>query len=171
MIQNALRLKEDIMARRNVVAIFENEEYAKNAAEEIKARGLKTADISIVARDGTSGTEDENKGVRDNISNGVITGGVLGGLAGLVMGAGNLVVPGLGIVAAAGPIAGLISGAVTGGIVGGLVDLGIPEEKSMEYEKDIMSGRILFSMRVDEENENQVAEILRNNGAKSVDIH
>ena len=95
--------------------------------------------------------ENNQRGVNDNISNGVVTGGILGGLAGLLIGAGSMVIPGLGIIAAAGPITGLLSGAITGGVVGGLVDLGIPENKSRQYETDIKAGKTLFSMKVDDE--------------------
>lgn len=163
---------------KTIAAIFDNHASAENAARQIKDQGLRTEDISIVAKQG-----EENEGnttatmragdrpVVDNISDGVITGGVLGGLAGLLIGAGSMVVPGLGIVAAAGPITGLLSGAATGGIVGGLVDLGIPEDKSKQYETDIKAGKILFSMKVDDDKVDQVASILRNNGAESVDAY
>ena len=186
-----------------VVAVFDNYTNAEMAARQIKDQGLRTDDISIVAKQsdnaeggatatpratGTAGTaatmgntgtagemrtnRDFGTGVRnDNISNGVVTGGILGGLAGLLIGAGSMVVPGLGIVAAAGPITGLLSGAVTGGIVGGLVDLGIPENRSRQYESDIRAGKILFSMKTDEAKVNQIATILRNNGAVSVDTY
>jgi uncharacterized membrane protein len=167
---------------KTVVAIFDNQSYAENAAKQIKDQGLRTEDISIVAREGddagkgldaTMGTTmgTGRRGINDNISDGVITGGILGGLAGLLIGAGSMVVPGLGIVAAAGPITGLLSGAVTGGIVGGLVDLGIPEKRSRQYEADIKAGKILFSMKTDDEKVDQVASILRNNGAISVDTY
>jgi len=182
---------------KTVVAIFDEYEYAEKAAQQIKDNGLRTDDISIIAKqnDGDSnrttssmmGTADtgtvmsggnnnedmgtREKGVNDNISDGVMTGGILGGLAGLLIGAGSLAIPGLGIIAAAGPITGLLSGAVTGGIVGGLVDLGIPESKSRQYEADIKSGKILFSMRTDEDKIDSVASILRNNGAESVNTY
>ena len=77
----------------------------------------------------------------DNISNGLITGGILGGAAGLLIGAGSMVVPGLGIVAAAGPITGLLSGAVTGGIVGSRIDLGIPEDRKWKIRKRCKRGK------------------------------
>ncbi len=173
---------------KTVVAIFDRHDYAENAARQIEEQGMRTADISIVAKQGeeqeygagtgrgddgrTSMTmENRQRGVNDNISDGVVTGGILGGLAGILIGAGSMVVPGLGIVAAAGPITGLIAGTVTGGIVGGLVDLGIPENKSRQYETDIKAGKILFSMRAEDENVNRVASILRNNGAISVDSY
>ena len=109
--------------------------------------------------------------INDNISDGIISGGVLGGLAGLLIGAGSMVIPGLGIIAAAGPITGLLSGAVTGGIVGGLVDLGIPENKGKRYENDVRSGKVLFSMKTDEDKVDSVCSILRNNGATDVSVY
>ncbi|OPZ91715.1 MAG: Heat induced stress protein YflT [Firmicutes bacterium ADurb.Bin419] len=169
---------------KTVVAIFDNYSSAENAARQIKDQGLRTDDISIIAKDensqGDTATTGKNtgfsmgtspRGVNDNISDGVMTGGILGGLAGLLIGAGSMVIPGLGIIAAAGPITGLLSGAVTGGIVGGLVDLGIPENKSRQYETDIKAGKILFSMKTDEDKVNPIGSILRNNGAVSVDSY
>lgn len=168
---------------KTVAAIFDNYGYAENAAKQIRDKGLRTDDISIVAKqdggdnnDTTStratGTMGVNHGAKnDNISDGVVTGGVLGGLAGLLIGAGSMVIPGLGIIAAAGPITGLLSGALTGGIVGGLVDLGIPENRSKQYETDIKAGKVLFSMRTDEDKINNIASILRDNRAVSVDTY
>ncbi|MCX8128962.1 MAG: hypothetical protein N3I35_02545 [Clostridia bacterium] len=165
---------------RTVVAIFDNYNHAETAARQIKDQGLRTDDISIVAKQGdqntgtggNTATMGRNAGAtNDNISDGVVTGGILGGLAGLLIGAGSMVIPGLGIVAAAGPITGLISGAVTGGIVGGLVDLGIPENRSKQYETDIRAGKVLFSMRSDEDKIDSIASILRSNGATSVDTY
>jgi uncharacterized membrane protein len=166
---------------RTVAAIFNSYDYAENAAKQIKERGLRTDDISIVAKqeDGSSDTTNRQTATmsthhgakNDNISDGVVTGAVLGGLAGLLIGAGSMVIPGLGIIAAAGPITGLLSGALTGGIVGGLVDLGIPENKSKQYETDIKAGKVLFSMRTDEDKIDKISSILRDNRAVSVDTY
>lgn len=192
---------------KTVVAIFDSIDYAETAARQIKEQGLRTDDISIVAKqrdeagngsgagagmvmgtgenpsmqqkskaDGGIEASGDRNGMRnniinDNISDGVISGGVLGGLAGLLIGAGSMVIPGLGIIAAAGPVAGLLSGAVTGGIVGGLVDLGIPESESRRYESDIRGGKVLFSMKTDEDKISRVTSLLRNNGATNVEVH
>lgn len=168
---------------KTVVGIFDSYSHAETAARQVKDRGLRTDDISIVAKHGEENSGEVNgrgttatmgrggSATNDNISDGVVTGGILGGLAGLLIGAGSMVIPGLGIIAAAGPITGLISGAVTGGIVGGLVDLGIPENRSRQYETDIKAGKVLFSMRTDEDKVDSVASILRDNGAKSVDTY
>lgn len=175
--------------KKTIVAIFDSHSAAEKAAKEIKDQGLRTEDISIVVKEkvqrnsdtsveagsmafgADSGEEGRGRGINDNISDGVMTGGVLGGLAGVLIGAGSMAVPGLGIIAAAGPITGLIAGAVTGGVVGGLVDMGIPENRSRQYETDIKAGKALFSMRAEDENIDSVASILRNNGAESVDSY
>ncbi len=162
---------------KTIAALFENYNSAEQAAKRIKDEGLRTDDISIVAKQGDdSGTGGptatmSTRPVNDNISDGVVTGGILGGIAGLLMGAGSMVVPGLGIVAAAGPITGLLSGAITGGIIGGLVDLGIPEEKSREYEKGVREGKVLFSMKTEEDKVDRVTDILKSNGATNVEVY
>ena len=113
----------------------------------------------------------DKKEVKDNISDGVITGGILGSLAGLLIGAGSMVIPGLGIIAAAGPITGVLAGGAAGAVIGGLIDLGIPEHRSKAYETDIKAGKILFSMKADKENIEQIGEILRKHGAVSVETY
>jgi gas vesicle protein len=202
-----------------VTAVFSDSNSAENAARQIKEEGLRTEDISIVAKHGDNGVGSidarsdgargdraghrgagsnatggngirsdaaggdgtggygvkdngaKDNGVKDNISDGVLTGGVIGSLAGLLIGAGTLMVPGLGIVAAAGPVTGFLAGGAVGGVAGGLIDLGIPEEKSKKYESDIKSGKILFAMNSEEENIDRVSDILRRNGAEKVEVH
>lgn len=202
---------------KTVVGLFENQDHAEIAARRIKEQGLRTDDISIIAKHGETGDPydqassggmretgesgpvvfsgiDNNigtsgigtgapvltgrtgsagtpTGVNDNISDGIISGGVLGGIAGLLIGAGSIMIPGLGIIAAAGPITGLLSGAVTGGVVGGLIDLGIPESKSRQYENDVRRGKVLFSMKTDEDKVNRITSILRSSGASSIEVH
>jgi uncharacterized membrane protein len=155
-----------------VVGVFDRVDYAEKAAREIQEQGLRTDDISILVKNEDQAGEGNKKGmVNDNISNGTVTGGIIGGLAGLLIGAGLVAIPGLGIIAAAGPIAGLIGGAATGGIVGGLVDLGIPEEESKRYESDVREGKVVFSMKTDEDKVESVRSILQANGAERVNTH
>lgn len=175
---NYLFPEEEFSMSKTVVGVFDSHRYAENAARQIKEQGLRTDDISIITRQGdddegrnTATMKAGSRGVNDNISDGVVTGGILGGLAGLLIGAGSMVIPGLGIIAAAGPITGLLSGAVTGGIVGGLVDLGIPENRSRQYETDVKAGKVLFSMRTSEDKIEHITSILRSNGASSVDSY
>lgn len=160
---------------RTIVGFFDNYSSAESAANQIKQNGFETNDISILAKDSDDespesfhNSSSDSSPIHDNISDGVVSGTVLGSLAGLLVGIGTVVVPGLGVIAAAGPIVGLISGAVTGGVVGGLVDLGIPEDDSMAYENEIKNGRILLSMRCEDDSISNISEILRNSGAINI---
>ncbi|NLP45607.1 MAG: hypothetical protein GX347_00990 [Epulopiscium sp.] len=159
---------------KTIVAVFSTRDEAENAAHEIKNRGLRMDDISIIAKADDGALEegpDSDDFVNDNISDGVTTGGVLGGLAGLLLGAGTFALPGLGVIAAAGPLAGVLSGAVTGGIVGGLVDLGIPEDDSKQYENYIKQGKYVFTMQQSDDKVDEVANVLRNYGASEVNVY
>lgn len=175
---------------KTIAAVFENRDDAESASLALREEGFDIKNISIVARQNGNGENlnnadrntpyndyddddngDDNENINDNISDGIVTGGILGGLAGLLIGAGSLAIPGLGVIAAAGPIAGLLSGVVTGGVVGGLVDLGIPEENSKKYENELREGKILFSMVTDYEKVDEVSDILKENGAIKIDSY
>ncbi|MDK2820404.1 MAG: hypothetical protein PWP31_369 [Clostridia bacterium] len=160
---------------KTLVAIFSNEQVAREAVEDLRKSGFDR-EISILARDREKQQENEQGNLNMEvstgpISRGVTTGGVLGGLAGLAAGAGALVIPGIGPLIAAGPIAGLLSGAATGGVAGGLIDLGIPEAEGREYENDIRQGKILVSVQCDEKRADQAEKILRDHGADQVKLH
>ena len=156
---------------KTIVALFDNHSQAEDAADIIKDRGLRDEDISIITKQSGDKGFKNNKGRNDDIDDGVLTGGVLGGLGGLAIGAGSLVVPGLGIIAAAGPIVGILSGAIAGGVVGGLIDLGIPEDESRRYESEIKEGRVIFSLKCSSEHEDDIKGILENCGAKEIKSH
>ena len=158
---------------KTIVGVFSTRDEAENAAHEIKNRGLRMDDISILAKADDGDLEEGNGDTftNDNISDGVTAGGFLGGLAGLLIGAGTFALPGLGMIAAAGPLAGLLSGAVTGGIVGGLVDLGIPEEESKQYENYVKQGKYVLTMKQTDDKVSEVANILRNYGATEVNVY
>ncbi|WP_350345009.1 hypothetical protein PRVXT_001458 [Proteinivorax tanatarense] len=104
-----------------------------------------------------------------NLTDGTLTGGALGGLAGLAVGAGALIIPGLGPIIAAGPMAGILTGALTGGVAGGLVDYGIPEERSKHYESKVQQGHILVILESDDTED--AASIMREKGAQDVETH
>lgn len=157
------------MSREVVTAIFKSHHDATEATEKIRQEGLRMSDISILTRDEVDDQrKHDGKASHDNVSDGTMRGGMLGGLAGLFLGLGTIAVPGLGVVAAAGPIAGLLSGAITGGVVGALVDLGIPDEKAKEYDEDLQQGKVLWSMEVEEEYADQVKSILKDYGAEKI---
>jgi len=156
---------------KTVVGVFDSHDQAEKAVAELRQSGFDTNEISIVAKEqhGQDAQGDTTMGMSmGTVTDGTTTGGVLGGLAGLALGAGALAIPGLGPVVAAGPIAGMLSGAATGGIAGGLIDWGIPEEQGRKYEQEVKQGKILAAVRAHEEKIEAAAEIFRRNGARDV---
>ncbi|MDQ7794562.1 MAG: hypothetical protein RDU89_09145 [bacterium] len=165
-----------------VVGVFKSEGQAEKAVGELKDRGFRTDDVSLIAREGrqeggrggeggAGGREGGIRMGRQDVGEGVATGGVLGGAAGLLAGAGALAIPGIGPVLAAGPIAAALSGAVTGGIAGGLVDYGIPAERGRQYEDEVKRGNIVAVVRCKRDKTEEAAQIFRRNGAVEVETH
>ncbi len=155
---------------KTVIGLFDSRDQAEKAASELRGSGFKD-EISILAADRDKNVHKNTGAGSENLTSGMTTGGVLGGLAGLGLGAGALAIPGIGPIIAAGPIAGLVSGALTGGVAGGLVDWGIPAERGKFYEDKVKEGKILASVRSEEGKINRAADILRHNGARDVEIH
>ncbi len=158
---------------KTVIGVFTSREQAEKAVSELRGSGFEN-EISILARDDRAATDVDENSVMfggDSLTEGATTGGVVGGIAGLAVGAGALAIPGLGPIIAAGPIAGMLSGAATGGIAGGLVDWGIPRERGEYYEGKVREGKIVATVKADENKINSAADILRRNGAQDVETH
>lgn len=176
-----------ILLAKTVVAIFELFDNAQRAAYEVKDKGLRTDNISLIVKEGgyktyySSNNEDGHmklvateanpftlsKGER--ISDGIIMGGIFGGIIGIIIGALCMFLRNLGFVAAIGPISGLIFGFILGGIIGGLADAKIPKDKKKIYDELVSKGNILFSMKVDEDRMESIVRIIKDNGALSIE--
>ncbi|NLA11959.1 MAG: hypothetical protein GX883_07535 [Firmicutes bacterium] len=150
-----------------VVGVFYDRHQAEGALESLKGLGFEK-DISLVAPD----EEDSDALLGDqDLSEGTMAGGALGGIAGLLAGVGALLIPGVGPIIAAGPIAATLTGVITGGIAGGLIDLGLPEERGEYFEEQVRQGGIVLSMKASAEQVEETASILRQHGASDVEVH
>lgn len=155
---------------KTVSGIFKQRGQAEKAVEALRAKGFHQ-EISIIAKEDDNYKHiDQNSQMSggDSVLDGLTTGGFIGGLAGLAVGAGALVIPGLGPLVAAGPIAGLLSGATTGGFAGGLIDYGIPEAEGQRMENELRQGSIVALVQTSENKVDEAASILRENGAIDV---
>ncbi|MDT8901355.1 general stress protein [Anaeroselena agilis] len=157
------------MGNKAVIGVFDAKDQAERAIESLRQQGFTNENISIVSKKG--GRQKGDEYVEDDITDGALTGGTLGGIGGLILGAGALAIPGVGPIVAAGPIAAALGGAVAGGVAGGLIDWGIPADVSRRYEQQVAEGGILAVVHTDNQKVNQAALILRQNGAKDVESH
>ncbi|WP_309144719.1 general stress protein [Bacillus sp. EB600] len=88
----------------NLVGVYDTENEAIQAVEDLKRQGYATKDISVIGKN-----KEEVKGfnnatgtnTKEGLAAGAATGGALGGLVGLLAGA--LAIPGIGPFIAAGP--------------------------------------------------------------------
>ena len=153
-----------------VIGIFKNDQDANNAVTNLRNAGFIEEEINIVSKKQRQ-EKQEGRYYDDDVTDGAFTGSTLGGIGGLIVGAGALAIPGIGPIVAAGPIAAALSGALAGGIAGGLVDWGIPSEASERYENSVAQGNILAIIRTDDMKVTQAAKILRDHGADNVESH
>ena len=160
-----------------VSGLFTDSKKAGKAVAELKEQGF-TDDISVIAKD-PQDADNSSHQIKQNVTDGAIggaaTGGVIGALAGIIAGAASVLVPGIGTLVVAGPLAatwgitGGALGALTGGLVGAMVDAGIPEEKARMYEDRIKAGDVLVSVSADHEDETAIQKILDKHSVQATD--
>ena len=154
-----------------IIGVFESRSNAENAVNSLRQQGFTSEEINIISKKPQG--QDVNYDDDDDITDGTLTGGTIGGIGGLLLGAGVVAIPGIApiVALAGGPIAAAVGGAIAGGITGGLIDWGIPAEESQHYEEEVTQGSILAIIRTDAGKSDSVAQILRRNGAKEVKSH
>lgn len=151
-----------------IAGLFKDNKEAGEAVSQL-LQMKEVDDVSIIAMDShekeiTSHQVKQN--VDDGTADGALTGGALGGILGLLAGASTVVLPGLGSLLVAGPLAaawgitGGALGALSGGIVGALVDAGIPEKRAKMYEDHIRKGEVLVTATTGHSSEENVRKVM-----------
>ncbi|MEH7180665.1 general stress protein [Neobacillus vireti] len=139
---------------RTVVGVYETEQEAILAIEDLVKQGYNKQDICVVGQDlkNVNHIADQTGTVaEESAATGALAGGTLGGLTGLLVGVGALAIPGAGPIIAAGPIAssliGAIAGAGLGGLTGALIGIGIPDDEAEYYGNSVKEGKILVLVK------------------------
>lgn len=133
-----------------VVGVYGSHAEAIHGVEELRREGFRPDQISIFApdpREAPGFGDDMGVRVIQGSATGAAAGGLIGGLSGWLVGLTSLMIPGAGLVLAAGPLAGavvgLIGGASVGGFIGMLVGMGLPRQAAEEYNRELIAGRTL----------------------------
>jgi len=167
---------------KTIVGMFDNFGDAQQAVNELERAGFGHDHVSIVANQNATGYSEavaDDPGVGDRVAHGVgdavkgaVKGGVIGGLTGLAASIALAMIPGVGPVLAAGPLAatlgGATLGATAGGIIGGLTGLGVPENEAHYYSEGLRRGGTLVTVTAEDSMAEQAAQII--NRYNPVDI-
>jgi uncharacterized membrane protein len=159
---------------KTIVGSFDGYPTARRVVRELMDDGYMSRDIGIMASNAAGdhrmadGDEKEH-----HTATCALTGGVVGGAAGLAASLIAFTIPGLGPIVAAGPLVAMLSGAgagaVAGGLIGTLTDAGVPEEHANYYAETVRRGGAIVTVKVDESRADRAADIMRANGAIDLD--
>ncbi len=139
-----------------VAAVFDDLWDAQQALHDLVGHGFARRDISLITND--------SSGKYAQYVNG---GAVVGAIAGLLIGLGVIVIPGIGAALAAGPLFGLIGaglGAVAGGLLGALVELGVPQDSAGYYAEAIRRGGTLVLVATNDRLLDRVSQLINRHG-------
>jgi hypothetical protein len=172
---SAMQVKEENAAL--AIGSVRTRDQAERLIELLKKAGFSDQDLSVIlpgdklmqdpkiALDHQPGNDPADEKPRDGadklkgLTVGAVSGGLVLGTIGGLIGLASLAVPGLGIIMVGGPIAAaLIDAAASGAagvIAGGLMGMRIPEQHAKQYEKSVREGSTLISVHT------QTAEALQ----------
>jgi hypothetical protein len=164
------------------IGVFASRRAAERVLPGLQNGGLSMSQVSVIAKDANevkTATADvpskqltDKTFVYERVQTSSATGGVVGGITGLLVGLGTLVIPGLGPVMLAGTAATAITPTHTdstiatakGGLLGKLIGLGIPEDHAQIYNDYITRGEYLLIVDGTAEEVNKAELILKARG-------
>jgi hypothetical protein len=168
------------MSDRIASAVFDSQDEAQRALNELRSAGFDDDSISIIGRHGEQDSSDDiaaNDGDDDGANaSGAAKGAIGGAVGGALLGVAALAIPGVGPLAAAGAIAsgaipgaaaiGAGAGAVAGGLGGLLTNHGVSDEDARYYEDRLKQGGTFLSVDGEESGTDveRAREILFRNG-------
>ncbi|MGI8586362.1 MAG: hypothetical protein DLM67_05415 [Candidatus Nephthysia bennettiae] len=136
------------MSEEAAVGLFADREQAEECIRLLHAQGFAIEDMSLLMQ-GDKGAGKGDDGEAPDVVEGAATGGLLGGIGGLLLGAGLLLIPGVGPVLAAGPLLTALGGAALGagtGLVATLTNAGVSEGHAKRIEEQVSSGSVLVTV-------------------------
>jgi hypothetical protein len=145
--------------RVTVIATYPDHASAEDVVRRLQKEGIPMQDLSIVGKDFQTVEQPLGFVTTGAVAGeGASIGAWTGGIFGLLIGAAFLILPGLGPVVVAGPLAaaliggieGALAGAAFGGLTGALVGMGISRDKAIRYESQVKAGNFLVTLRGDE---------------------
>ena len=163
-----------------IVAVYNTHQDAQNAVNELRLAGFDMKKLSIIGREFQ--TEQHVIGyynAGDRMKYWGKLGALWGGLGGLLVGTAFFLVPGVGPVLIAGPLAAYIVSAVEGAVVvgglsvlgAGLLSIGIPKDSILKYEAALKADKFLLVAHGTRDEVQHAREIIRTTKADHIGVH
>jgi len=175
---------------KTIVALYDDPNHAQMAVKELVDKGIPRDQISLMANNSrgefgdmaprtTTGQPMESTGTTEGAGVGAGIGAAMGGIGGVLVGLGALVIPGIGPVLAAGPLAaaiggvagagaGAVAGGAAGGLLGALTDIGVNDEQAGYYAEGIRRGGTLITVQTEDHRASQAVDVM--NQHEPVDV-
>jgi uncharacterized membrane protein len=152
-----------------ITGLFDSQTAAENAVTQLKQIGYESSEINILMKDRSTAevvAHETGSRTMSDVGTGGVVGGIVGGVLGLILAAGTIGIPGVGLIAA-GPLAAMWAGAGIGGlagsVIGWLASLGVPENVVTYYERGLNEGGIVVVVSAHPGDEARVQQILHSN--------
>ncbi|MBC7473895.1 MAG: hypothetical protein H7263_06350 [Candidatus Sericytochromatia bacterium] len=169
-LDGAVRLMDDKVVGRDLL-------HNNMDSDTVTVTETKYVDKDVVDEINEERNFDDKHKVAEKDPKAMIKGATAGGVLGIVAGIGMLLIPGIGPVLAAGPLAAAITaaaggaaiGATAGTLIGILNDEGIPNDRSDFYNRQFNKGSILVMVHTDESRASLAREILVKYNPETID--
>ncbi len=157
------------MYRQCVVAVYAKLSEARSALEALEHAGYSPENVSLV----TSSVERQIENTEaleygDKSAERGAAGAGVGALIGGLLGSPLLMVPGIGPLLMAGPIA---AGGVVGGLTGAMTGWGVKPDNLAEYDELVRQGDVIIVVEGPPDRVAQAHELLNETSAKQVHMH
>ncbi len=160
------------MSQQKAVAVFSNRGDINNAFEALRQSDFPNENLSMILRDFEEQVGDidvTSHEARRGAAVGTVTGTVLGMVGGLALAAStSIVLPGIGSVIVAGPLASVVStlvgggaGGISGGVLGLFTDIGLSDPEAEVFSSYLANGGYLLLFEGDEDQMASAESILR----------
>ena len=156
-----------------VLGLYPVHTSMEHGVDVLRGAGFPNTNVSVVfAKNPTPAARSASKRAKmaRRTKTGVVSGAILGGALGWLIGTGVLVAPGIGPLVAAGPMtAAMASLGAVGGVAGALMAWGVPAGKASWYAKHIEKGGALVSVHCDEPDwTGRAAAVLKRTEARDI---
>jgi hypothetical protein len=159
---------------KTVIGLFDSIADAQGARDDLIGSGIENDRISIVTRPANDAMfPNDPTEAAEGAGIGATAGAIAGGAAGLLASLGQLMIPGIGPLLAAGSIVAILTGAgigaATGGIIGALIGLGIPHREAEIYAEGIKRGGTLLSVDSTDNDADRIAAVMSQHDAVDIE--